>query len=276
MRKFSIILILIGCFNFLNAQIYWSTGFDNTAEQSFWTEYRLADSDMNNWTYTTSIASQPYCLYHDYPMGTGTDSVEDWMVSNALYLNQNGILSIKIQSSRMSNPPDVYCGLWISDGSKNPADDDFVEIVDLTLFPQTYGFVDTFFTIPIQADTGYIAFNYKANYYEWLMIWIDDISITGAYPVGKDSKVLNKSIIKTYPNPVIDYCTFEIYNFDANKIQGKLELEIYDNMGKLIKVNTYPASNSFKFHKGDLRTALYFYKLKSENNYLYSGKLLIE
>jgi len=194
MKKTLLIFILLGFYNFSNAQIYYGNGFDSTLEQNFWTEYRLGDSDMNNWTYSATTASQPYCLYHDYPMATGTDSVEDWMVSNALYLAQNGIFNLKIKSSRMSNPPEVYFGIWISNGSKNPADSYYVEIVDLTLFPQTFGFVDTFFTILIQADTGYIAFKYKAGYYDWLMISIDDISIMGAYPVGFDIKSINTTI----------------------------------------------------------------------------------
>lgn len=274
-KKTLLLFILLGFYNFSNAQIYWGTGFDSTSEQNFWTEYRLGDSDMNHWTYSASTASQPYCLYHDYPMDAGTDSVEDWMVSNALYLAQNGIFNLKIKSSRMSNPPDVYFGIWISDGSKNPADSDFVEIVDLTLFPQTFGFVDTFFTIPIQADTGYIAFKYTAGYYEWLMISIDDIAIMGAYPLGIASQSINKSP-QVYPNPVKDYCTFEFADYDKNKIQDRIELEIYDCMGKLVKVNSYPASNSFKFHKGNLNAGLYFYKIKSTNNLIYSGKLLIE
>ncbi|MCF8298590.1 MAG: T9SS type A sorting domain-containing protein [Saprospiraceae bacterium] len=276
MKKTLLILILLGFYNFSNAQVYWGTGFDSTSEQSFWTEYRLGDSDMHNWNYAPSTASQPFCLNHDYPMTTGTDSVEDWMVSNALYLAQSGILNVKIMSSRMSSPPDVYFGIWMSDGSKNPADSDFVEIVDLTLFPQTFGFVDTSFTIPISADTGYIAFKYTAGYYEWLMVSIDDLAIMGAYPVGLASKNFNNSSVQVYPNPVYDYCTFEIKNYDASKIQGQIELEIYDCIGKLVKVNYYPASNSFKFHKGNLNSGLYFYKIKSENNIIYSGKLLIE
>lgn len=270
MKKIFFFFIFLSFFNSNFAQVVYINNFDTPEEQGFWTEYRMGDNDNHHWDFPSTGSSQPFCLAHDYPMTSGVDSVEDWMVSNALYLAQNGTMSIKIMSSHYSTPPDIYGGIWISNGSKDPADGNFIEIADLSDFPMTYGYVDTFFTIPITADTGYIAFKYKANYNAWLMIYFDDLAIIGAYPVGMNNSIETKSGFEIYPNP----CNGNFYIRTDQLNSPYADIIVRDVLGKTI-LQRKISNNTETYFQLNVNPGIYFVEITKNGKKLHTKKLIV-
>jgi len=276
MKKAFLLLVIALFYTLASSQIVYLNYFDTPDEQNAWTQYRLGDSDSHDWEFVTGFPySAPSSLYHDYPMDNGVTYVEDWFVSPALNISLNGILSVFVAQNRMSNPPNVYFGIWFSNGDKDPATGDYVELADLTLFPVAQGvYEDTAFQIPYQGDTSYIAFKYTAGYFEWLMLWIDDLAIIGAYPVGIEEEGSPENInVNIFPNPYNDYCKIIIDQTIIDKYQGDLRIEIYDHMGR--KVREINNISSEVILKGaGMKTGCYYYSLKSNNNQLCSGKMI--
>jgi len=272
MKKHLLLFLAIIPFLTSFSQISYTCNFDSINEQDAWTEYRLGDSDNSHWLFHTSNYLSPhYSLGHDYPMDSGVDSVDDWMVSPPLWMGDFADLTVSVMQSRLSMPPDVYLGLWYSTGSPDPADHDFTELLDLTILPDSqFVYIDTTYQIQTGADTAYIAFRYKADYYAWLMVWIDNLNIIGSYQLDiNDNYSLASTEYKIYPNPATDYLHI------PNDLKDTFKLEIFDPCGK--KVVEYSSNNneSTVIDITPLDSGIYFYCLSSENELLYSDKLVI-
>jgi len=278
MKKIAVLLLSFFCFYSIYGQVVYYTGFDSISDQTAWTEYRLGDLDNQHWGFSTDYTTSPlYCLYHDYPMDNNTDSIEDWFVSPALFISATSGVNLNVRQSRMSFPPAVYFGVWFSDGSPDPASGDYVEIGDLTLFPtEQYVYHDTDLVIPNQADTGYIALKYKAGYYEWLMVWVDDILISGAYPLGINSNTIDdKSEMLVYPNPCSSSFKLSISQDVFDKFSN-ISLELYNGYGQKVREVVSISDKTITINRGMLNGGIYFYKLKNNNQLLKSGKLIFK
>jgi hypothetical protein len=211
----------------LQAQTF-STGFDTPAERNAWAEYRLDGTASTHWSYGTFYTVSPsYSVSHDYPMAG--DTVQDWLVSPRLIFTGNsGTVSLYSRISAMSSPPEVYYGLWISFGARNPSSGNFTELADLTLFPSTQdAWADTSIHTTFTGDTGYIALRYNANNYAWLMVWIDNIAVDSAVlaPVA-GIETINDKYLSVSPNP-----TTGILNIRGTQI---MKIDVEDNCGRII------------------------------------------
>ena len=71
---------------------------------------------------------------------------------------------------------------------------------------------------------------------------------------------LNKSKITLYPNPVNDFCQFNIPNTQS------AEIAIYTSTGALLKKEKLQSAiGNFKFETANLYTGLYVIKIKTEH-----------
>ncbi len=276
MKKAVLFLMVAVMYISATSQITYFNYFDTPDEQNAWTQFRLGDPDSHDWEYVTANPySAPYCLYHDYPMDNGVTYVEDWFVSPALKISLNSILSVYVAQNRMSMPPAVYFGIWFSNGDKDPASGDYVELADLTLFPVAQGvYEDTAFQIPYFGDTSYIAFKYEAGYFEWLMLWIDDLAIVGASPVGVDDLGGFENVeVSVFPNPFNDYCKMLIDQRIIDSYQGDLRIEICDHSGRMIRVISNIKSEVILDNTG-MSKGFYYFTLKNSGRQLSSGKFI--
>lgn len=268
--------MLAGIFTPATSQIVYENFFDTQSEQDTRTLYRLGDADSHDWEFVTGNPySAPYCVYHDYPMDNGVTYVEDWLVSEPLSITANGLFSLYVAQSRFSTPPDVYLGVWFSDGSPDPADGDFVEVVDLTNFPVAQNaYEDTIFQMPYGGNPSYIAFKYAAGQGDWLIVWLDDLALIGAYPVGIGEEPAEMNVLNVFPNPFNDNCNFIINDEIFIKYADDLRVEIYDNLGRKNKEIISPVSQ-FILERNNMTKGLYYYLLKTESKVLSQGKLII-
>lgn len=76
--------------------------------------------------------------------------------------------------------------------------------------------------------------------------------------------------IKVYPNPFNESTTFELNGKEFNNVDFK----IYDIAGRLLRTEGFKG-NIFEFHRGQLSSGLYFYKLETEGRLISSGKVIV-
>jgi len=95
----------------------------------------------------------------------------------------------------------------------------------------------------------------------------------GCLLVSVDEEPASHYGIKVYPNPLEESATFECESCP----EGKVELRIFDLMGRVVRVSTYNSSISFVFNRQGLAPGLYMYDLRGENRELLgSGKLIAQ
>lgn len=156
-------------------------GFEGAFPPAGWAIYQLGDPA--GWiTSTVRVHSGSLAAFHnDNNVATGVD---DWLVSPAVTPSNGDLLSFW-QNVNWSDYTE-YHGLMISTGSGNPADGDFVEVLDLTptvADEDVWGQI-TYDLSPYAGQQIYFAFRYTGDFAdEW---WIDDVQIvaSGNTPVA--------------------------------------------------------------------------------------------
>lgn len=76
--------------------------------------------------------------------------------------------------------------------------------------------------------------------------------------------------LKVFPNPASDVVTFQL-SHDARTH----ELRIYNQIGQLLKTECFEGP-SFKLHLKGIKSGVYFYKVTTSGEMIYSGKLVVE
>lgn len=150
--------------------------FDTKEQQDEWTQYRMGSDDFYEWTFATSADG---FVSHDYPVGAEeTDTTRDWLVSPAIDLSNGAEIAISVSGYTIFElTDDDYFGIWVSTGSADPADGDFVEVSDLTGFSLQSQYKDTSgLDVKSKALDGYIALVYEATN-NWFTIAVDNIEI---------------------------------------------------------------------------------------------------
>jgi len=256
----------------LSAQVKdlpFSTDWLTTAEQNEWTQYRLTPSVLFDWTFNPGGT-----LTHDYPVGnTQLDTIRDWMVSPPINFYSSSKINLRVNVfTFIGITPDDYFGIWFSDGSPDPSDGDYQEIVDLTGLVDAANFRDTLgIEIPFTADEGHIAFVYEAVD-NWFTIGLDSIGIIS------DSILLNTSTnflekeIKVYPNPVAD---FALLSIDKNLSINNSEVAIINNLGQTVflqSINEHLTTLNLTACKN----GLYHYQVRQDGIILKNGKLFLK
>jgi hypothetical protein len=78
-----------------------------------------------------------------------------------------------------------------------------------------------------------------------------------------------------YPNPVNDKVTFQFNNYPS---LGEVDLEILDGFGRVVRseasIALFETNSNFTIPRGDLPAGLYFYRIKTENEGEFAGKLI--
>lgn len=157
-----------------------------------------------------------------------------------------------------------------------------------TLFNGDYGFsgksndwISTWFTwhiLPVKknkdfiGDTMVVRFNFISDNFEtnqegWM---IDNIKLYSVDLGGSinENRTLNFNI---FPNPLNDNAIIELDNY-----YNKLELCVFDIQGNLVKKQNFENINSMTLNINNLKSGLYFIKLKSNNNLVGVKKIIIQ
>lgn len=197
-----------------NAQtpLPYTTGFDNTAQQAGWQEFRTGHLANYSWDIGPgggTAPSAPNILWHDYPVGgSSTDTVQDWFVSPPFNFAQGGSLAamkVNVYSIIGSTQPEDELKIFLLTGSANPnSATTITELDDLTdLVSTSSAFIDIpAVTIPPTVGSSYIAFRYQATN-NWFTIKIDNIDIAGA-PASVSEQSAEGTVLSLYPDPVVD------------------------------------------------------------------------
>jgi len=161
--------------NAVSAYTVINEGFEGTFPPDGWKVYKLGDQSSQGWQQGSTEGLGPhngnYMAWHDDEFAT----CDDWLVTPQFTVPANGVLKFWEYNFWMGWYQ--YHGVWISTGSGDPNDGDFVELQE---FDQS---VDdwTQRTIDLSSYAGqkvYIAFRYKGD---WATEWyIDDVVVEGS------------------------------------------------------------------------------------------------
>lgn len=87
---------------------------------------------------------------------------------------------------------------------------------------------------------------------------------------SNNTSVWQSKNLLVYPNPMNETAIFEI----MGNTNAKAELLIFDNVGQLLRQESF-TGNKLLFHRKDLSTGVYFYKIVQENTPLSIGSVFI-
>lgn len=273
MKTLQPLLALLFCTTLCFAQpqaLPYTSGFDNTAQQTGWQEFRKGHLSNYSWDISGGNASSaPNQIFHDYPVGgSSTDTVVDWWVSPALISNNGAKLSFKyIVYSIIGTATAVdEFSVWYSNTSADPATGNYQKIADLTQEVTSDGttWQDTANVLIPASGNIYIAFKYKATN-NWFTISLDDIAVTPAFGVGVDD--VQSQSVSMYPNPVNDIITVAAANTAL--------IEIADISGRAV-LTANSQNNTTQINVGDLPTGIYVVKLfNNEKQLIHTQKVNI-
>jgi len=102
--------------------------------------------------------------------------------------------------------------------------------------------------------------------------YIEYINYCNDMPTGTNDLSLYKSEVMVYPNPFSFTTIIESEN--SNNLLN--DLVIYNINGQTVKTINNINSNKVEIKRENLLSGIYFYKITSKENVLYSGKLVIE
>lgn len=250
----------------------YATGFETMQERNDWVVYK--DGSLNSpytWSENTDHASSgSYGIFHDYNVGGDiSDTIIDWLVSPQILNGSLSSISLDVYGENMGGVESVdYFGVWVSFGSPNPENGDFIEISNLSNFSLNWVFKDTtVFTafLPPPPSDFYIAFRYKSTNH-WYSIGIDNVSINGnVTSVKEESNDLNRTEI--YPNPTKNRVNIRAVNPISNlricNLEGKIVY--FDN-----DINEEKSIDVTSFKKG-----IYVMKYYIEEQ-LYIDKVIVQ
>ncbi len=163
-----------------------------------WSIYQMADATSVSWD-----CQDDYMFHSVTPVG---EYAENWLVSPQRSINpaKSGQLYLNVLELFQYPESYVYHGIWISTGSGDPNDGDFVEYTELEPVGSTNTWYERAFNFSDYAGSDvYIAFVYRgANADYWA---IDSVTI----------------IDDQYEWPVEEYqVTFTVYDYLGNPLQG--------------------------------------------------------
>lgn len=77
--------------------------------------------------------------------------------------------------------------------------------------------------------------------------------------------------LSAYPNPFSEMVTISVQGADGQKLQ----LEVLDMAGRVVKTEQFQANNQLVLHRDDLKAGIYLFRVTSGNQQLGNGKLVI-
>ncbi|RKZ01207.1 MAG: hypothetical protein DRQ10_02580, partial [Candidatus Hydrothermota bacterium] len=195
-----------------------------TVPPSGWTQYITGDSTAGWRIYTgdeswTTTSTPP--IDGDYAAGHNDDDVsnecDDWLVSPLLHVDDVAALSFFYMTHFTPSYPG-YHGVWVSTGSPDPADSDYVEVLDLTGIASENEWSRT--VVDLSAYTGqyiYIAFRYRGDWDdEWFIDDIRGYGLTEVSVVDVSAKdILEPSLAISCGTPVTPTAVVANYSYEA-------------------------------------------------------------
>ena len=183
--------------------ILWLEDFEGGFPGSM-TAYKLGAQDSPGWREFTSSSS--WASFGGGPMGTvsaghnddevSSGSCDDWFVSPAIELPNSGnpIYLTFYHGTKYAPDWTEYRGVWVSTGSGDPADSEFVELADLSDSSSNDAWTELSFDLSAYAgQTVYIAFRYVGNWADewfldsvavWLTTFDNDLAVELVSPVN--------------------------------------------------------------------------------------------
>jgi hypothetical protein len=253
----------------LNAQVSlpYITGFDNSAQQNGWTEYKKADTTFSHWSFGGGGYSLPNCVAHDYSPATGITLTDNWFVSPGFSITSGGKLdSIRYKFSGFSTPgAGDTIALYLLNHSPNPA----FAISKILLFDfrgteyvNDYIYhLKTNITLPSSGGICYLAIRYRNTdcSSQWLSVAFDNIAISGAnVSVNELNSAADK--VSVYPNPAKDNLII------ATNSSAKQSLEIYNIAGQAIYTSEMLAYKTIDI--SSFTSGIYILELKTDKETL--------
>jgi uncharacterized repeat protein (TIGR01451 family) len=147
---------------------------DATFPPAGWSVHKLAGAGTSTWIRDTAQSLSPPASARRIYGGSADGDQDDWLVTPPLALN-SAVLSYFDRGQWMGDYG--YSGVWISTGSCDPADDDFVELLETADIPS-----NAWRATPVVVDLGAysgeiacLAFRYGGVFaHTW---WIDDVVV---------------------------------------------------------------------------------------------------
>ena len=211
----------------------YQTGFNTTAEQDQWTQYRIGDTSLmfNRWEFST--IGDP-SLTHGYPVG-GTEITNDWIVSEEFDFSAGAAIdSIRFKGAGFGFPFGIdTIALYVIAGNQNP--DVATKQILLKLFTDsTYSNANIWrsfygITVPVVDGPAYLAFRYQ-TIVNWLDVDIDDLAVSSG--ISGISKNNNASTLHVHPNPTQDKLFF-------NKTNEIRQVVLFDSQGRKIHTEVF-------------------------------------
>jgi hypothetical protein len=191
---------------FAQTALPYQSGFDNPSQTAGWQKFRKGFISLSEWTFGTCFGapSAPNCVSHDYPVGGATSKVVDWYVSPPFNFSGGGkVDSLAIKVFAMIGTPDAddHFGIYLLNGSADPALATVTQLADLTSHASSAGTWSTVgsYTIPPTPGTSYIAFKYTAQN-NWFVPSLDNLKLSGTggpTPCATPSNILFSNITST-------------------------------------------------------------------------------
>ncbi len=148
---------------------------DTTFPPTGWASYKLAGSGTATWIRDTAQSNSAPASARRLFGGSADGDQDDWLVTPPLALESNGTLRYYDRGQWM--PDYGYSGVWISTESCDPADGDFVELLETPDIPNV-AWRATPVTVDLSAyadETVCLAFRYGGDFaHTW---WIDDVVV---------------------------------------------------------------------------------------------------
>lgn len=234
-KLFLISTLLLGLLFSTSAQtaLPYYSGFDNSAQKSGWTEYKLGvDSDPYEWNFSAFAPySAPECLEHNYPVG-GSQPTDDWFISPEFdFSNGATIDSLRHAYNGFGTPmAGDTVALYLITGSADPA--------TASSWTMIYSFTDSAWSadgvwrkiedldIPATSGSCYLAFRYSTTN-NWLDVKFDNLRISDK-GLGGEEMAVGQPGLELFPNPADKLLTlswpvdFRATQIEILNLQGQL------------------------------------------------------
>jgi len=152
----------------------WNEGFEGDFPPAGWKLYSASnDEDAGQWTTHATAHSGSAAAHHTFSMGASNS----WLVSPQVQLPEDEVMLLSFFERNALMGDYGYSGVWISAGSGNPFNEDFVELRESPAAAGSY--TQRFINLTdYKGKVVYFAFVYQGeDAHQW---WVDDVAVEQA------------------------------------------------------------------------------------------------
>ncbi len=229
----------------------YTMAFTTNPEIWLWQEFRLGVTDFYNWSMISGANGR---ASHDYPVGANAaDTTYDWLTSPPLNITGEAKLACDVGYFYFQQNLSVdYFGVWMSNGSRNPNDGDYVEVLDMTDQPSESNITFENVLLPLTGSACYLAFVYRETN-NWYTINLDNIIVELVNPIAVlESESLH---VSTYPNPFSEYFSIQ------SSSKELMNYVVYSSTGQIVLSGN--ARGNSRIAASSLTSGIYFLHVNS-------------